>query len=46
MNSFQHQSTTEVHTELIENTDKSNENGTLTNKPYWNEGTLKGDKIH
>ena len=27
-------------------TDRSNENGTLTNKPYWNEGTLNGDKIH
>ena len=27
-------------------TDRSNENGTLTNKPYWNEGTLNRDKIH
>ena len=24
-------------------TNGSNENGTLTNKPYWNEGTLNGD---
>ena len=31
---------------LIPYTDRSNENGTLTNKPYWNEGTLNGDKIH
>ena len=27
-------------------TDRSNENGTLTNKPYRNEGNLNGDKIH
>ena len=27
-------------------TDRSNKNGTLTNKSYWNEGTLNGDKIH
>ena len=27
-------------------TDRSNENGTLNNKSYWNEGTLNVDKIH
>ena len=26
-------------------TDGSNENGTLTNKYYWNEGSLKGDNM-
>ena len=31
---------------LVSDTDRSNENGTLTNKHYWNEGTLNGDKIH
>ena len=25
-------------------TDRSNENGTPTNKYYWNQGTLNGDK--
>ena len=28
------------------NTDRSNENGTLTNKYYWNEGNLNKDKIY
>ena len=27
-------------------TDKSNQNGTHTNKHYWNESTLNWDKIH
>ena len=31
---------------LTVHTDRSNENGTLTDKHYWNEGTLNGDEIH
>ena len=35
-----------VFLHVVHHTDRSNENGTLTNKPYWNEGTLNGDEIH